>query len=1005
MTLTKGYRIGAVKVLLVNLKLFVLLVRTAPAMNTGRDVFLPENGPDVELWSPNSTQLPFFAGLKDPSFTVGMPEDIRDRYYDGHLGRFDPTVSPQYLDSNYPWNPFLRRRSKVSEKDPAYPAYQQLADVWKSSDSRLGHILSDYVNRLETLARSLHRVITHLSFDHNSLLWKNRPQYPSLAQIRALEGVSRWEEAVDLGTCLQRGVREMEAFISYVQKYRKLDLHQMRCTAVAPADEQYIGLWINGAGESDALQYLSASIPCFVIHTYAPDETHRSTAGLGKVFSDFITGTELEGPCALNLYEGLASLHDTLSSPAFDFHIGQRVHGSPEQEAWSASPYIPTMRIGSSPPPVTVPKQRGWKKYRLEEINGNLVFLYHPKLQSSRTKWYDRDNNRVLFCPSNLQLPPGVVSDVGSFGAPAPRVPFMLRSNAPGAGEILAPQPGSNWMYSSEQPKRADIGRVAPQPAPRDLPKRDSHALSSPNFNTDADADEDEDEDTSSICDMDVDTVYIPVPASNVVLVRNIFETLTAGQIAAQLSDGLWSLRITLLGIARLADVWLEFDSAENGMKAHGLLCAQNSLGLGLDLSVEYRSPSDYVQVRNSSADVWTPPVATDHNGPNLSSHSPHGPYCTNVDDSPSDDRVLPVGPTWDPETTHADADEDEDEDTSSICDMDVDTVSIPVPASNVVLVRNIPETLTAGQIAAQLSDGLWSLRITLLGIARLADVWLEFDSAENGMKAHGLLCAQNSLGLGLDLSVEYRSPSDYVQVRNSSADVWTPPVATDHNGPNLSSHSPHGPYCTNVDDSPSDDRVLPVGPTWDPETTHSTINLLPCSPRSLSSPLHESRTEMHVPADCGKPVTGPDLVDSPYAASSSTADLPCPQAFEVVPDAANQHHLDPALPFSEPQSQRSSAEKAEQIEKTKLPGHIPQSLSQIQPDSCSEEAGIQISYPASSPPTPDTYRPGSSGSITLRKKTKRGSKAGKMIADKKRKLAEHKESKEQARLAALNPK
>src|SRR5258708_296212 len=48
-----------------------------------------------ELWSPNSKRHPFCPGRSVAGFTLSPSTSLTSCRTDGHLGQFDPTISPQ----------------------------------------------------------------------------------------------------------------------------------------------------------------------------------------------------------------------------------------------------------------------------------------------------------------------------------------------------------------------------------------------------------------------------------------------------------------------------------------------------------------------------------------------------------------------------------------------------------------------------------------------------------------------------------------------------------------------------------------------------------------------------------------------------------------------------------------------------------------------------------------------------------------------------------------------
>ena len=97
-----------------------------------------------EIWSPNSAQTPFYPGVQD--FTVRLATALPEsqRRCDGHMGRFDPTISPQHYNPQYPWLPFIRCLS-----DGSHPEHRAFLAVWKPiSRPNRGMIHLPYLQQL-----------------------------------------------------------------------------------------------------------------------------------------------------------------------------------------------------------------------------------------------------------------------------------------------------------------------------------------------------------------------------------------------------------------------------------------------------------------------------------------------------------------------------------------------------------------------------------------------------------------------------------------------------------------------------------------------------------------------------------------------------------------------------------------------------------------------------------------------------------------------------------------
>jgi hypothetical protein len=81
------------------------------ATYTRRDVAM--NSQRWEVWLPNSLQVPYLPRRAKSQFTHKPHTNPERRCFDGHLSRFDPTVSPQYYTDAYPWNAFILQTPPV----------------------------------------------------------------------------------------------------------------------------------------------------------------------------------------------------------------------------------------------------------------------------------------------------------------------------------------------------------------------------------------------------------------------------------------------------------------------------------------------------------------------------------------------------------------------------------------------------------------------------------------------------------------------------------------------------------------------------------------------------------------------------------------------------------------------------------------------------------------------------------------------------------------------------
>ncbi|KAJ7129953.1 hypothetical protein C8R46DRAFT_1236341 [Mycena filopes] len=274
-----------------------------------------------ELWSPNSAQRPFFPGNIRADY-VPAPAERRDyRRYDGHSGKHDCMVVPQYFLGHRPHWPFLRRSSMVAATDPAYAAYEVLIPHWEVEDGepRRGRLTLKFMARLRALNSELDLRMDDFrnALGVTSPAWIGRPRLPSSAHLYSLSELRSWEATVDAGVAVQRGIREKEAWIAFAQA--RLDLHEISDSALLyeempPAREDYIGMWVNGMEERAVLRYMKSGVPCFIVHEYkhsalSRDAMHPDTT---PVYDSFLAGTEVATSlCDANPYQQLGALEGT----------------------------------------------------------------------------------------------------------------------------------------------------------------------------------------------------------------------------------------------------------------------------------------------------------------------------------------------------------------------------------------------------------------------------------------------------------------------------------------------------------------------------------------------------------------------------------------------------------------------------------------------------------------------------------------------------------------------
>ncbi|KAF8075205.1 hypothetical protein FPV67DRAFT_1665935 [Lyophyllum atratum] len=280
----------------------------------GRIVHTRPYAPRYLLWSFNSRQTPFFPGTSAEVVSLRPDDEVSHRRFDGHLGRFDPTVSPQYLSEKV-WRGFILRPTIGFAKRETLPEFERIYKVWDSAISRLKpKYVEAMVKRAELLATAINaRARLQNSFTN---YWDSRPTLPTVDQVRSLGNCSTYEEAVDLCAEVQRGMKEQSAWLEFVERLRENWVSakaRLKTEGVLPAHDDFIGVWINGNREDDTLWLMSHGVPCFIIHELAPLDawvwsTSRDTR------KSWVVGTEAD-LLRKTEYDSIALANGSVAAP------------------------------------------------------------------------------------------------------------------------------------------------------------------------------------------------------------------------------------------------------------------------------------------------------------------------------------------------------------------------------------------------------------------------------------------------------------------------------------------------------------------------------------------------------------------------------------------------------------------------------------------------------------------------------------------------------------------
>ncbi|KAJ6465588.1 hypothetical protein DFH09DRAFT_1346330 [Mycena vulgaris] len=455
------------------------------------------NGRRWMIWSANSKQNPFYPG---PKVYMGLPPmavEPTQRRYDGQSGRWDYVKIAQILNATRPWLAFIIREGRHDELDVEYtPVYS----VWVSTSAhKTGRLDDAYAKALLERSDELDRQMLSLL----PIVQKNRPnlcpyrpKFPARTNVEAVASVVHYERAVDQLAEIQRGMREKRAWITFAQKWIASPPPIIPATGadIIPANDDYIGVWINGASREDVHWFLTeARAPCFIIHEL-PVETP-----VASVLESFRDETDVPNPSDHQAYEydRIAMAEVYRYTRVEDNPLPAVVHPRTLQERsrsslhWQLGVPLTTALPPSVPherpddlsestdvdnaaandvavPPVAPPAGDGaWTVFRESEVDDEPVMAEmggrrkgKAELMNDEEMWYDRHLKRKLIF-SDLPPPPAGLMVEEEYGRPVPEWQFGYPSN----GKFLR-RDRSVWMYQKERPHPEAVGRIPGNPGP-----------------------------------------------------------------------------------------------------------------------------------------------------------------------------------------------------------------------------------------------------------------------------------------------------------------------------------------------------------------------------------------------------------------------------------------------------------------------------------------------------------------------------------------------------------
>jgi hypothetical protein len=488
-----------------------------------RDVAV--NGRRWELWSPNSHIVAYHPGKMREDYFSRIDDNRKLRRFDGSLGRFDPTIAPQCFDSKRPWLGFIVRLGQANNREPEF---DYISRHWVSEHGTRYHgmIKNELLISLKLRYANLQGMIDKMSEQVKSVvpsIWRDRPSQVTSESVKRLEGRLVFQDAVDHLAAIQRDLKEKAAWVEMADRiFDRLELWKntrlLQVTDIPMADDKFMGVWLNGADEETALWLLARGrVPCFIAHEYAigVDELHHCNP---QAEPSFIHGTNIPMITSpdhnpLDFIARRSNATVSTGSPADSGVVSttnwtetedHQSQSSSWSQGWNRefcrrenvlfrtplSHNLPNTNFASRsldevildpekypwicPPPIadisTGPWSHWWQDCT-DDGEYDTCFLTHGKASANYLfLWYDRENMRILYLDESLDIPPGLISDFHSFGAPAPRCQYFEAVN-----NVRRLRRPSHWVYPTKTPQKSDKGRKAIPPNPSLLPPRDTN--------------------------------------------------------------------------------------------------------------------------------------------------------------------------------------------------------------------------------------------------------------------------------------------------------------------------------------------------------------------------------------------------------------------------------------------------------------------------------------------------------------------------------------------------
>ncbi|KAJ7700801.1 hypothetical protein B0H17DRAFT_1128656 [Mycena rosella] len=415
-----------------------------------------------ELWSPNSTQHAYLPGI--PIANLNIPATRPElRHWDGHWVRFNFFINPRYDEEGLlSWTPFVRRAGSWGTNEPGWISVVPVFSQWKPNLSGVPQLSAEFVRGLRKFNLQLEHRILELC-DEMSIGdedWEHQSGFAKGSEdvvFDQLDDLLVYEDAVDKFAMIQRALRAKDAWILMVEALRRIPLNlaalqrSISKRAYPEADDR-VPVFVSRRYESGEVLRLSQFANTPWVHDFL--ELTKVRCSLSVEENSFQHIARRQG-YAMTM-EGPDERGTEYRSEKLDIQMSSSLFLEARQQARTNQVELPTR----------VPYQQS------EDLKYEAPSLTYMSVAPDRAMWIRPPLVQDGRGPRKWEkwAQKGVVGRE-VYGTPAPHDPFFDKELKVG-GEVYKQRAPSDWVYNLRLGERAEIGKMAPVPAPSQLPLR-----------------------------------------------------------------------------------------------------------------------------------------------------------------------------------------------------------------------------------------------------------------------------------------------------------------------------------------------------------------------------------------------------------------------------------------------------------------------------------------------------------------------------------------------------